>query len=350
MHPNHLQVFYFVYREGGFHAAARAMAVGQPTVSTHVATLEEQIGERLFERRPFRPTPLADEIFRETRSFFEMIERLRLRQRSPVRLRLRVAATEFILREYLLPVLAEFEQQYPGVDVVVQAGGRREVEEGLRAGRIDLAVAAVDGRPDDLEWQPLLRAPAVLLAGSGEAARSAEAFWQPGATLPRLIVPPSEEGVCRVFDRGLRARGVYWPVGAMATSTALVPWMVRSGRGVGLCVGAHALSRPVKLRVLPLEGFEPVVIGALWRGERLPAREALLQLIEREAYRVSARDGLAVVVPPAAVPERPPNGTALKPPPVPVARPVGGRRLGGSAPTNGIGAEPIRQSVGAARR
>lgn len=51
MYQKWLQAFHTVAKEGGFTAAAKVLNVGQPTVSTHVKTLEEQFGVELFHRR-----------------------------------------------------------------------------------------------------------------------------------------------------------------------------------------------------------------------------------------------------------------------------------------------------------
>ena len=47
---HHLSYFWTVVREGSVSAAARSLRVAQPTVSAQLRLLEEQIGQRLFER------------------------------------------------------------------------------------------------------------------------------------------------------------------------------------------------------------------------------------------------------------------------------------------------------------
>ncbi len=51
MYQKWLQAFHRVATEGGFTAAAKALNVGQPTVSTHVKALEDHFGVELFHRR-----------------------------------------------------------------------------------------------------------------------------------------------------------------------------------------------------------------------------------------------------------------------------------------------------------
>jgi aminoethylphosphonate catabolism LysR family transcriptional regulator len=51
MYEKWLQAFHKVAKEGGFTAAAKVLNVGQPTVSTHVRSLESYFGVELFHRR-----------------------------------------------------------------------------------------------------------------------------------------------------------------------------------------------------------------------------------------------------------------------------------------------------------
>jgi aminoethylphosphonate catabolism LysR family transcriptional regulator len=51
MYEKWLQAFHMVAKEGGFTAAAKVLNVGQPTVSTHVRSLENYFGVELFHRR-----------------------------------------------------------------------------------------------------------------------------------------------------------------------------------------------------------------------------------------------------------------------------------------------------------
>ena len=47
---HHLRYFWVVAREGGLRKAAEKLHVSQPTISAHVANLEEELGVPLFDR------------------------------------------------------------------------------------------------------------------------------------------------------------------------------------------------------------------------------------------------------------------------------------------------------------
>ena len=59
MNIHHLELFYYVAKHGGIAAAVRKMPYGiqQPAVSGQIARLEEALGAKLFNRRPFSLLP-----------------------------------------------------------------------------------------------------------------------------------------------------------------------------------------------------------------------------------------------------------------------------------------------------
>ncbi|MDX1673686.1 MAG: LysR family transcriptional regulator, partial [Longimicrobiales bacterium] len=131
---HHLRYFHAVAHEGGVTAAAEALGVSQPSVSTQIRQLEEALGQRLFERtgRGMSLTAegkvvleYADEIFRIGR---ELEETVRGRvQGRPLRLVVGLAAT--------LPNLVAFHFLTPAF------GGEDPVRVVLRENRTDRLLA-----------------------------------------------------------------------------------------------------------------------------------------------------------------------------------------------------------------
>jgi DNA-binding transcriptional LysR family regulator len=72
LNVHHLELFYYVARCEGIVAACRQIPYGiqQPAVSAQVARLEEDLGARLFERRPFRLTPAGKALYDFIAPFF----------------------------------------------------------------------------------------------------------------------------------------------------------------------------------------------------------------------------------------------------------------------------------------
>jgi DNA-binding transcriptional LysR family regulator len=78
MNIHHLELFYFVAKHGGIAAAVRNIPYGiqQPAVSGQIAKLEESLGTKLFQRRPFALSPAGLELFEFIKPFFDKILRL----------------------------------------------------------------------------------------------------------------------------------------------------------------------------------------------------------------------------------------------------------------------------------
>lgn len=72
MYQRWLAAFHAVARTGGFTAAAKALNIGQPTVSMHVSALEDQFGVELFHRRGRRVelTAIGRELLTITEGLF----------------------------------------------------------------------------------------------------------------------------------------------------------------------------------------------------------------------------------------------------------------------------------------
>ncbi|MEQ1842141.1 MAG: LysR family transcriptional regulator, partial [Verrucomicrobiales bacterium] len=65
MNVHHLELFYYVARFGGITEAVRKMPYGiqQPAVSGQILQLENHLGVKLFQRRPFALTPAGEELY-----------------------------------------------------------------------------------------------------------------------------------------------------------------------------------------------------------------------------------------------------------------------------------------------
>lgn len=119
-HLRYLLPFVQVVKCGGFSAAAERLGVTTPAISRSVAQLERGLGVRLFNR-----TTRQLHLTSEGRDFFEKInplieginsaaENAKATMEDPKGL-VRVAVGATFGRYYLIPVIADFFQQYPDV-------------------------------------------------------------------------------------------------------------------------------------------------------------------------------------------------------------------------------------------
>src|SRR5262249_10667061 len=141
-----LEVFLAIAREQSFSSAARRIHLSQPTLSEHVAELERELGARLFaRRRGGRTSPTeAGRVFQayaarviatvaDGRRAIEEIEGLKRGS-----LIIGASTTPGI---YLLPtVVGLFRARHPGIDLRLEIGNSRLIEERVRANEVDLGI------------------------------------------------------------------------------------------------------------------------------------------------------------------------------------------------------------------
>jgi DNA-binding transcriptional LysR family regulator len=85
------------------------------------------------------------------------------------------------------------------------------------------------------------------------------------------------------FQRGLEQLGVEWFPGIEVNSTRLIDHYVANGYGIGLTVAAPGFNSPPGVRVIPLPGFPPVIVGIAWAGKLSPIAQQFLAEVEIEA-------------------------------------------------------------------
>src|SRR5215472_9396999 len=181
MNIHHLELFYFVAKHGGIAGAVRNIPYGiqQPAVSGQIAKLEESLGAKLFQRRPFALSPTGAELFEFIRPFFENIDIVaeRLRQNSSPQLR--IAAPAIVLHDYLPQILLRVRAKFPAFRLYLHEATRTDAERSLLARDVDLAIMLIDKKSRaGIQVRPLLEMPLVLLVHKKSKLNRAEQLWK----------------------------------------------------------------------------------------------------------------------------------------------------------------------------
>ncbi len=267
---HHLELFYHVARAGGISRAVKLIPYGiqQPAVSGQLLELERDLGARLFERSPFRLTAAGEELWAFVQPFFGGLDAMETKLREKAAPVLRLGAAEIALRYHIPPLLERLREREPKLRLSLRSGFQSELEAWLEARAIDVAVTPLDRRPPRrIRVQPLVRLPLVLLVPKKSTVRSVAELWRQRTVETPLIALPETESVVRRFRRGLQRHGVSWPTAIEASSLEAITAYVASGYGFGVNVGLPEVVANPRVRVLPLDDFEPLEIAALWLGE-----------------------------------------------------------------------------------
>lgn len=168
MEMHQLRYVVAVARTGNFSRAAEQCHVAQPSLSQQIQKLEDELGERLFDRmkREAKLTAQGEVFLRRAVRILEEVDAAR-REASDAQKLLRGTLTVGVLptiAPYLLPaVLAEFMANFPGVEIVVQEETTARLLKLAQAYEIDLALLSRPINDDRLEVRDLF-AEELLLA------------------------------------------------------------------------------------------------------------------------------------------------------------------------------------------
>jgi len=287
---HHLELFYYVARHGGISEAVRNMPYGiqQPAVSAQILQLEDHLGVTLFQRRPFALSPSGERVYRFIRPFFDGLVNLEDELRGDSS-HLRMGGSGILLRDHLPEVLLKVRERFPGLKLSLREGHRPQLESWLKNQELDLAVTLLEGKaPLGLGAMPLLELPLVLLVEKSSRIRSAEDLWQKDRIEEALICLPPSETIARQFQQELARKNLAWLPRIEVSSLSLIETYVSYGYGVGLYVDIPRYVYAPRIRVVRLDDFAPVVLGALWPGKITPVIRAFLEEIQARIKQFTA--------------------------------------------------------------
>jgi DNA-binding transcriptional LysR family regulator len=294
MNVHHLELFYYVARHGGIMPAVRNIPYGiqQPAVSSQIAQLEEYLGTTLFQRRPFALTPEGEKLFQFIQPFFTNLDKIAADLQGGQTRHIRIGASTIVLRDHLPEVFHTIRKKFPGLKLSLREGYPAQLEQLLEQDEVDLVFTIIEKKAAaGTHSMVLVELPLVLLVHKESRFRSAEELWRRDKIEEPLICLPAAESFCKKFQDELQKRRVDWFPAIEASSVDLIEAYVASGLGIGVSVGIPRKNLSPAVRTLPLEGFPPLLIGALWRGRKTPLIDSFLTEAQKRAKQFWGSSG-----------------------------------------------------------
>lgn len=279
MEMHQLRYVVAVARTRNFSRAAEQCHVAQPSLSQQIKKLEEELGERLFERmkRSVRLTPHGEGFLRRAVRILEEAEAAK-REASEAQSLDRGLVTVGVLptiAPYLLPkVLPGFGARYPGVEIAVQEDTTPRLLALLGAREIDLAIASTPIEDGRVQVEPLFTEELMLMLSPGHPLTRKKVLRGADLESERFII--MKEGHClgdQVLD--FCSRSDFRPrVVCRSAQLETVSALVRTGMGISLMPalgrGGAPDNRLVYRSLAAPKPFRQVV--ALQNREREPGR------------------------------------------------------------------------------
>lgn len=144
---DYYRTFYYVAKLQSFTKAALALGGNQPNITRTIKNLEHTLGCTLFSRSNRRAelTPEGEKLFAHVSVAFEHLEAAEKEialDRSLQSGIVTVSASESALHCFLLPILRNYRQQYPGVHIQVITDSTPGAISALRNGLADLSLVS----------------------------------------------------------------------------------------------------------------------------------------------------------------------------------------------------------------
>lgn len=226
-----------VAEERHFGRAAERCNVSQPALSAQIRKLEEALGLALFERTSRRvlSTAAGDRVVHQARVVLAEAHRLLVvageGQIGGFSGRLALAAIQ-TLGPYLFPlVLRQLRAAFPDLSLNLSEGRTADLLEGLREGRIDVALLSLPLEEAGLVIAPLFVEPFVLACPAEHALATGGPVSAADLAGPDLLL--LDEGNC-LREQALAACGAGSRAGRHATSVETLRSMVAAGSGYTL--------------------------------------------------------------------------------------------------------------------
>ena len=290
-----MRVFEAVARHLSYTRAAEELFLTQPAVSMQIKQLEENVGLPLFEQLGKRLflTDAGEEMLRCSRAISrqlkeaeEIIEDMKGVRRG--RLQVVVASTA----GYFAPrLLTAFAKEHEGVTISLDLTNRENVLRQVMDNETDLAVMGQPPDEYDLESEPFMENPLVVIAAPDHPLASNKRIPLKRLQDEVFVVRERGSGTRSATERFFREKEINWKSGMEMTSNEAIKQSVMAGMGLGV-VSLHTLELELeanRLAVLNVTGF-PIMRS--WflvhrRGKRLsPVAQVFRDFVLQRAGEV----------------------------------------------------------------
>ncbi|MDY7548975.1 LysR substrate-binding domain-containing protein [Glaciimonas sp. Gout2] len=251
--------------------------VSQSTISNGVIAIEEELGVRLFDRLPqgVALTSEGQDFLRHAKHILESVrdavESPRFKEKT-LSGTVRIAASYTLLGYFLPEQMARFRASYPDVEIHLQDMNRRDVEDAVLAGEVDIGIVILSNvqQQSRFEHAVLVRSRRQLwVAPNHPLAQIRSPSLKDIAEFPYLLLT-TDEGEHSALDYWKKNRlhpNIVMRTGSIEALRGLV------GHGFGVTVLSDMVFRPWSLEGKRIEArpvFDMVPhmdAGMLWKRQ-----------------------------------------------------------------------------------
>lgn len=168
MDTRQLSYFVQVAKDNSFTVAARNLHLSQPALSKMIKKLEEDLGVQLFDRSEHKMTltDAGERLFEDGQRLLSEMDRITETIQDTKNLQtgnVSVGLPPVIGTSYFPPLIANFRNDYPGINLSIIENGAVTVYEMVEKGYVDLGLVLLPELSDRIEYIPVIEDEAVLI-------------------------------------------------------------------------------------------------------------------------------------------------------------------------------------------
>ncbi|MFC4766685.1 selenium metabolism-associated LysR family transcriptional regulator [Effusibacillus consociatus] len=287
MNLKRIRTFMMVVEHKNFSTVADLLDISQPAVSKQIKTLEEDLGVMLLYRDAVEPTEAGRLVYKKGKelldSWNELVDQCHGMQGELTGL-MRIG-TSTIPGSYLIPpILREFRNRYPRMEVRLSVHDSEEVLGLLRDGRLEVGIIGMEPRGEQFAGHVIARDKMLLIGpvDSEDVDGFGDIKGKP------FIFRVEGSGTWQAAKEGLREwRGSVEELNCVAEvdSTEAVISMVEAGLGYSIVsdLAARPATRHGRIKILAeLPGEREFYLAYLSSKRQNPAIAALVNLATSE--------------------------------------------------------------------
>ena len=255
-----LEYFLAIVEAKSVTLAARRVHAAQPTLSHALARLEQELGERLLERKaraPLRLTDAGELVAARARQALSAVTALKddlLALRGHVGGNLRIAAIQSLSATLLPGVLARLAREYPGIKPSVRTLAAESIARAVSSGRADVGLLA--GAPRSLlrglTVRVLFEEPLVALMRRTDPLARAKKLRVSQLAQRELVLVPDGTFLSDIVHDAFESAGVLPNVRLTLASAEALRETVRAGLGLTILPRGYATPTDRDLVAVPL--------------------------------------------------------------------------------------------------
>lgn len=256
-----LRSFEAVARLKSFSRAAEELHVTQPTVSKQIRLLHEEVGLPLLEQigKKVFLTEAGEQLYATCADWLETwgrFEQTIADIKGVKQGRLRIAAVT--TTKYFMPrLLGPFCAQYPGIDIALEVVNRDRLLERLGRNQDDLYLMGVPPEGLDIECEPFMENPLVVLAPTSHPMAGRKCIPFPELANEPFIVRERGSGTRLTVEREFQKRDVPLKIRMELGSNEAIKQAIAGGLGLALLSQSTLNLDPSQkeVAILDVEGF-----------------------------------------------------------------------------------------------